>query len=167
MGKLLEATQGRRAAAYRFPGLKTILSAGQTDGIEQATRDMVNVQKRLGRCPIRALAAHQPRKPREIKAPEGQEQRYRTLLLQGLNPEADGELLQGIFAGTASEWGAISGTLCNLCAEAGVAAATRKNRLMAKSSRYWNYVQQGLAVLVTFEIPFGRQFDRLSEIEQE
>jgi len=84
----------------------TILSAGQTGQYRAGYEDMVNCSKRWGVSHQSCLLLTSREKPREIVPPERSEQRVRTLLLQGLQPEAGRELFRdkGISAGTESQW---------------------------------------------------------------
>lgn len=101
--------------------------------------------------------------------PEGQERSARTLLLKGLNPEAGRELFhyKGILAGTESEWSRlVAHYRGNPLALKLVAAATQE-LFNGRITEVLNYVQQGLAVFDDIRDLLQRQFDRLSEMEQE
>jgi len=125
---------------------------------------MVNCSKRLGGVPSELLAAHQPRKAREIVPPEGQEHQQRTLLLQTATRSRTRTLRdKGISAGIGM--GTISDTIIAIPWHCWWQPRL-KNCLMARLSRL-NYVQQGLAVFDDIRDLLQRQFDRLSEIEQE
>jgi WD40 repeat protein len=171
-GKLLKLMKGLRSCRCLLilDNAETILSAGQTGQYRAGYEGYGQLFKEIGEVPHQScLLLTSREKPREIVPPEGKERSVRTLLLKGLNPEAGRELFhyKGIFAGTESQWERlVAHYRGNPLALKMVAAATQE-LFNGKIVEVLNYVQQGLAVFDDIRDLLQRQFDRLSEIEQE
>ncbi|AFY91095.1 WD-40 repeat-containing protein (plasmid) [Chroococcidiopsis thermalis PCC 7203] len=171
-GKLLKLMQGLRQkrCLLVLDNAETILSAGQTGQYRVGYGGYGQLFKEIGEVSHQScLLLTSREKPREIVPLEGKERSVRTLLLQGLNPEAGRELFRdkGIFAGTESEWSRlVTHYRGNPLALKLVAAATQE-LFNGRITEVLNYVQQGLAVFDDIRDLLQRQFDRLSEIEQE
>ncbi|MBD2731696.1 pentapeptide repeat-containing protein [Nostoc sp. FACHB-892] len=171
-GKLLKLMQGLRQkrCLLVLDNAETILSAGQTAQYRVGYEGYGQLFKEIGEVSHQScLLLTSREKPREIVPLEGKEQSVRTLLLKGLNPEAGRELFRykGIFAGTESDWERlVSHYRGNPLALKLVAAATQE-LFNGRIVEVLNYVQQGLAVFDDIRDLLQRQFDRLSEIEQE
>ncbi|HEY9663249.1 MAG TPA: pentapeptide repeat-containing protein, partial [Allocoleopsis sp.] len=105
----------------------------------------------------------------EIRALEGEKRSVRTMQLKGLSLASGRELLRdkGTFVGTEQEWQAlVTHYGGNPLALKMVAAATQE-LFNGKIGELLSYVQQGLAVFDDIQDLLQRQFDRLSETEQE
>jgi WD40 repeat protein len=171
-GKLLKLMQGLRQkrCLLVLDNAETILSAGQTGQYRAGYEGYGQLFKDVGEVSHQScLLLTSREKPREIVPLEGQERSARTLLLQGLSPEAGRELFhpKGIFAGTESEWERlVTHYRGNPLALKLVAAATQE-LFNGKIVEVLHYVQQGLAVFDDIRDLLQRQFERLSEIEQE
>ncbi|WP_199321945.1 NB-ARC domain-containing protein [Leptolyngbya sp. FACHB-321] len=171
-GKLLKLIQGLRQkrCLLVLDNAETILSAGQTGQYRAGYEGYGQLFKEIGAVSHQScLLLTSREKPREVVPLEGQEQSVRTLLLQGLQPEAGRELFRskGIFAGTASEWERlVTHYRGNPLALKLVAAATQE-LFNGRIVEVLNYVQQGLIVFDDIRDLLQRQFDRLSEIELE
>ncbi|WP_404783137.1 NB-ARC domain-containing protein [Altericista sp. CCNU0014] len=171
-GKLLKLMQGLRQkrCLLVLDNAETILSAGQTGQYRAGYEGYGQLFKEIGEVSHQScLLLTSREKPREIVPPESQEQSVRTLLLKGLNPEAGRELFRykGTFAGTESEWERlVAHYRGNPLALKLVAAATQE-LFNGRIAEVLNYLQQGLAVFEDIRDLLQRQFDRLSEIEQE
>jgi WD40 repeat protein len=171
-GKLLKLIQGLRQkrCLLVLDNAETILSAGQTGQYRAGYEGYGQLFKEIGAVSHQScLLLTSREKPREVVPPEGQDRSARTLLLQGLQPEAGRELFRskGIFAGTESEWSRlVTHYRGNPLALKLVAAATQE-LFNGRIVEVLNYVQQGLVVFDDIRDLLQRQFDRLSEIEQE
>ena len=171
-GKLLKLMQGLRQkrCLLILDNAETILNAGQTGQYRAGYEGYGQLFKEIGAVSHQScLLLTSREKPREVVPLEGKERSVRTLLLQGLNPEAGRELFRdkGIFAGTESEWERlVAHYRGNPLALKLVAAATQE-LFNGRITEVLNYVQQGLAVFDDIRDLLQRQFDRLSEIEQE
>jgi len=171
-GKLLKLIEGLRQkrCLLILDNVETILSAGQPARYRAGYEGYGQLFKEIGGVPHQScLLLTSREKPREIVPIEGQQQSVRTFLLKGLNPEAGRQLFlyKGIFAGTASGWERlVAHYRGNPLALKMVAAATQE-LFNGKIVEVLNYVQQGLAVFDDIRDLLQRQFDRLSEIEQE
>ncbi|WZF20347.1 NB-ARC domain-containing protein [Nostoc sp. UHCC 0302] len=171
-GKLLKLMESLRACRCLLilDNAETILNAGQPGQYRVGYEDYGRLFKEIGETSHQScLLLTSREKPREIVPLEGAERSVRTLRLNGLNPEAGQELFRylGTFAGTQWEWETLvthySG---NPLALKMVAAATQE-LFNGRIAEILNYVQQGLAVFDDIRDLLQRQFDRLSEIEQE
>jgi WD40 repeat protein len=171
-GKLLKLMQGLRQkrCLLVLDNAETILRAGQTGQYRAGYEGYGQLFKEIGEVSHQScLLLTSREKPREIVPPEAKERSVRTLLLQGLQPEAGRELFRykGIFTGTASEWERlVTHYRGNPLALKLVAAATQE-LFNGKIVEVLHYVQQGLAVFDDIRDLLQRQFERLSEIEQE
>jgi WD40 repeat protein len=171
-GKLLKLMQGLRQkrCLLVLDNAETILSAGQTAQYRAGYEGYGQLFKEIGEVSHQScLLLTSREKPREVVPPEGKEQLARTLLLQGLNLEAGRELFRykGIFAGTASEWERLVAHYGGNPLALKLVAAATQELFNGKIIEVLNYVQQGLAVFDDIRDLLQRQFDRLSEIEQE
>ncbi|HEY9625653.1 MAG TPA: NB-ARC domain-containing protein, partial [Crinalium sp.] len=171
-GKLLKLMESLRTCRCLLilDNVETILSAGQPGQYRGGYEDYGRLFKEIGETSHQScLLLTSREKPREIVPLEGAERSVRTLRLKGLNPEAGQELFRyrGTFAGTQLEWETLvthySG---NPLALKMVAAATQE-LFNGRIAEILSYVQQGLAVFDDIRDLLQRQFDRLSEIEQE
>ncbi|MBW4518708.1 MAG: hypothetical protein KME16_03115 [Scytolyngbya sp. HA4215-MV1] len=171
-GKLLKLMESLRACRCLLilDNVETILSAGQPGQYRGGYEDYGRLFKEIGETSHRScLLLTSREKPREIVPLEGAERSVRTLRLKGLDPEAGQALFRyrGSFAGTQWEWETLvthySG---NPLALKMVAAATQE-LFNGRIAEILHYVQQGLAVFDDIRDLLQRQFDRLSEIEQE
>ncbi len=171
-GKLLKLMEGLRSCRCLLilDNVETILSAGQAGQYRVGYEAYGQLFKEIGETSHQScLLLTSREKPREVVPLEGTERSVRTLRLKGLNPEAGQELFRytGTFAGTQSEWETLvthySG---NPLALKMVAAATQE-LFNGRIAEVLNYVQQGLAVFDDIRDLLQRQFERLSEIEQE
>ncbi|WZF20352.1 NB-ARC domain-containing protein [Nostoc sp. UHCC 0302] len=171
-GKLLKLMESLRACRCLLilDNAETILNAGQPGQYRAGYEGYGQLFKEIGETSHQScLLLTSREKPREIVPLEGAERSVRTLRLNGLNPEAGQELFRylGTFAGTQWEWETLvthySG---NPLALKMVAAATQE-LFNGRIAEILNYVQQGLAVFDDIRDLLQRQFDRLSEIEQE
>ncbi|XGV96578.1 MAG: NB-ARC domain-containing protein [Leptolyngbya sp. BL-A-14] len=171
-GKLLKLMEGLRSCRCLLvlDNVETILSAGQPGQYRVGYEDYGRLFKEIGETSHQScLLLTSREKPREIVPLEGAERSVRTLRLNGLNPEAGQALFRyrGTFAGTQWEWETLvthySG---NPLALKMVAAATQE-LFNGRIAEILHYVQQGLAVFDDIRDLLQRQFDRLSEIEQE
>jgi WD40 repeat protein/transcriptional regulator with XRE-family HTH domain len=115
-------------------------------------------------------------KPREIVPLEGKERSARTsrrtcasLLLKGLNSEAGRELFRhkGEFTGTESEWERLVKHYGGNPLALRLVAATTQELFNGRIVEVLKCVQQGFAVFDDIRDLLKRQFDRLTEIEQE
>ncbi len=170
--KLLKLMQGLRQkrCLLVLDNAETILSAGQTGQYRAGYEGYGQLFKEIGAVSHQScLLLTSREKPREIVPPEGQEQSARTLLLKGLNPEAGRELFRskGNFAGTASEWERLVAHYRGNPLALKLVAATTQELFNGRIAEVLNYLQQGLAVFDDIRDLLQRQFDRLSEIEQE
>jgi virulence-associated protein VagC len=108
-------------------------------------------------------------KPREIVLLEGEALSVRSLSLKGLNPEAGRELFRykGTFTGTELEWERLVGHYGGNPLALKLVAAGVQELFNGRITEVLSYMQQGLAVFDDIRDLLQRQFDRLSEIEQE
>jgi WD40 repeat protein len=171
-GKLLKLMEGLRSCRCLLvlDNAETILSMGQTGQYRAGYEAYGQLFNEIGETSHQScLLLTSREKPREIVMLDGAERSVRTLRLKGLNPEAGQNLFRykGTFVGTELEWKALvthySG---NPLALKLVAAATQE-LFNGRIAEVLNYVQQGLAVFDDIRDLLQRQFDRLSEIEQE
>jgi transcriptional regulator with XRE-family HTH domain len=171
-GKLLKLMEGLRQkrCLLILDNVETILSAGQLTQYRAGYEGYGQLLKEIGGVPHQScLLLTSREKPREIVPLEGEQQAVRTFLLKGLIPEAGRQLFlyKGIFEGTASGWERlVVHYRGNPLALKMVAAATQE-LFNSKIVEVLNYVQQGLAVFDDIRDLLQRQFERLSEIEQE
>jgi hypothetical protein len=171
-GKLLKLMEGLRQkrCLLILDNVETILSAGQLTQYRPSYEGYGQLFKEIGGIPHQScLLLTSREKPREIVPLEGEQQAVRTFLLKGLTPEAGRQLFlyKGIFEGTASGWERlVAHYRGNPLALKMVAAATQE-LFNGKIVEVLNYVQQGLAVFDDIRDLLQRQFERLSEIEQE
>ncbi|MBD3884902.1 hypothetical protein IFO70_24510 [Phormidium tenue FACHB-886] len=115
-------------------------------------------------------------KPREIVPLEGKEQSVRTtrracasLLLKGLDAEAGQELFRhkGEFTGTTTEWERLVEHYGGNPLALRLVAATTQELFNGRIVEVLKCVQQGFAVFDDIRDLLKRQFDRLTDIEQE
>lgn len=171
-GKLLKLMEGLCSCRCLLilDNAETILSVGQTGQYRAGYEDYGQLFKTLGEVSHQScLLLTSREKPREIRVQEGTEQSVRTLLLRGLNPEAGRELFRykGTFAGTESEWERLVAHYSGNPLALKMVAATTQELFNGRIAEVLNYVQQGLAIFDDIRDLLQRQFDRLSEIEQE
>lgn len=171
-GKLLKLMEGLRSrrCLLILDNTETILSVGQTGQSRSGYEGYSQLFKQIGEASHQScLLLTSREKPREIVPLEGQERSVRTLLLKGLNPEAGRELFRykGTFAGTESEWEQLVAHYSGNPLALKMVAATTQELFNGRIVEVLNYVQQGLAIFDDIRDLLKRQFDRLSEIEQE
>ncbi len=179
-GKLLKLMEGLRSCRCLLilDNAETILSAGQTGQYRAGYEEYAQLFKNIGEASHQScLLLTSREKPREIVPLEGEKSRVRTtyrracasLLLKGLNPEAGRELFRhrGTFAGTESEWERLVAHYGGNPLALKLVAAATQELFNGRIVEVLNYVQQGLAVFDDIRDLLQRQFDRLSEIEQE
>ncbi len=179
-GKLLKLMSGIRAChcLLVLDNVETILSAGQTGQYRAGYEGYGQLFKDWGETSHQScLILTSREKPKEIGALEGTTRSVRTpgrracasLQLKGLNLESGRELFRdkGTFAGTEWEWEAlVTHYGGNPLALKMVAAATQE-LFNGRIGELLSYVRQGLAGFDDIRDLLQRQFDRLSETEQE
>jgi WD40 repeat protein/transcriptional regulator with XRE-family HTH domain len=171
-GKLLKLMEGLCSCRCLLilDNAETILSVGQTGQYRAGYEKYGQLFKTLGEISHQScLLLTSREKPREIRVQEGTEQSVRTLLLRGLNPEAGRELFRykGTFAGTEAEWERLVAHYSGNPLALKMVAATTQELFNGRIAEVLNYVQQGLVVFDDIQDLLQRQFDRLSELEQE
>ncbi|HEY9601902.1 MAG TPA: NB-ARC domain-containing protein [Allocoleopsis sp.] len=172
-GKLRTLMDGLRGCRCLLilDNAETILNSGQFGGrYRTGYEDYGQLFRQIGETSHQScLLLTSREKPREIGPLEGRERSTRTLLLSGLDIEAGRDLFRykGTFAGTAAEWERlVTHYGGNPLALKMVAAATQE-LFNGRIVEVLNYTQQGLAVFEDIRDLLQRQFDRLSEVEQE
>ena len=171
-GKLLKLMEGLRSCRCLLilDNAETILSAGQSGQYRAGYEEYGQLFKNIGEASHQScLLLTSREKPREIVPLEGEKSRVRSLRLLGLNPEAGRELFRhkGTFAGTESEWERLVAHYGGNPLALKLVAAATQELFNGRIVEILNYVQQGLAVFDDIRDLLQRQFDRLSEIEQE
>jgi len=171
-GKLLKLMEGlcQKRCLLVLDNAETILSAGQTGQYRADCEAYGQLFKKIGETSHQScLLLTSREKPREIVPLEGMKQSVRTLLLRGLNPEAGRELFRykGTFAGTELEWERLVIHYSGNPLALKLVAATTQELFNGRIVEILNYVQQELAVFDDIRDLLQRQFERLSEIEQE
>ncbi|KGF71493.1 hypothetical protein DO97_19265 [Neosynechococcus sphagnicola sy1] len=179
-GKLLKLIEGVRSCRCLLilDNAETILSARQTGQYRVGYEGYGQLFKDLGEASHQScLLLTSREKPREIGVLEGTERSVRTtgrracasLLLKGLNLEAGRELFRykGTFAGTELEWEILITHYGGNPLALKMVAAAAQELFNGRIVEILNYVQQGLAIFDDIRDLLQRQFDRLSEIEQE
>ncbi len=171
-GKLLKLMEGLRSChcLLILDNVETILSAGQTGQYRAGYEEYGQLFKNIGEASHQScLLLTSREKPREIVPLEGEKSRVRSLRLLGLNPEAGRELFRykGKFTGTESQWERLVEHYGGNPLALKLVAAATQELFNGRIVEILNYVQQGLAVFDDIRDLLQRQFDRLSEIEQE
>jgi WD40 repeat protein/transcriptional regulator with XRE-family HTH domain len=171
-GKLLKLRSGLRSCRCLLilDNVETIMSAGQTGQYRSGYEEYGQLFKQIGEVSHRScLLLTSREKPREIVPLEGQERSVRTLPLKGLHPEAGRELFRykGTFSGTESEWERLVAHYGGNPLALKLVAATTQELFNGRIVEVLNYVHQGIAVFDDIRDLLQRQFDRLSELEQE
>ena len=171
-GKLLKLMEGLRQkrCLLILDNAETILNAGQTGQYRAGYEKYGQLFKDIGEASHQScLLLTSREKPREIVPLEGEKQLVRTWLLTGLNPEAGRELFRykGKFMGTEAQWETLVEHYRGNPLALKLVAATTQELFNGRIVEVLSYVQQGLAVFDDIQNLLRRQFDRLSEIEQE
>ncbi|HEY9672485.1 MAG TPA: NB-ARC domain-containing protein [Waterburya sp.] len=171
-GKLLKLMQGLHSCRCLLilDNAETILSAGQTGQYRAGYEEYGQLFKTIGEASHQScLLLTSREKPREIVPLEGEKSKVRSLRLLGLNPESGRELFRhkGTFAGTESQWERLVEHYGGNPLALKLVAAATQELFNGRITEILNYVQQGLAVFDDIRDLLQRQFDRLSEIEQE
>ncbi|MDX2243589.1 MAG: NB-ARC domain-containing protein [Leptolyngbyaceae cyanobacterium bins.302] len=171
-GKLLKLMAGLRTCRCLLilDNAEIILSAGQIGQYRAGYESYGQLFKAIGEASHQScLLLTSREKPREIVLLEGRERSVRTLLLKGLNPEAGQELFRytGTFTGTESEWQMLVEHYGGNPLALKLVAATTQELFNGRIAEVLDYVQQGLAIFADIRDVLQRQFDRLSDIEQE
>jgi WD40 repeat protein/transcriptional regulator with XRE-family HTH domain len=171
-GKLLKLMQGLHSCRCLLilDNAETILSAGQTGQYRAGYEGYGQLFKDIGEASHQScLLLTSREKPREIVPLKGEKSKVRSLRLLGLNPEAGRELFRhrGTFAGTESQWERLVEHYGGNPLALKLVAAATQELFNGRIVEILNYVQQGLAVFDDIRDLLQRQFDRLSEIEQE
>jgi hypothetical protein len=167
--KLMEGLRQKRCLLI-LDNAETILSAGQTGQYLAGYEGYGQLFKDIGEASHQScLLLTSREKPREIIPLEGEARSVRTLPLKGLKPQAGRELFRykGEFTGTESEWERLVEHYGGNPLVLKMVAATTQELFSGRIVEVLNYVQQGLAVFDDIRDLLERQFDRLSEIEQE
>ena len=171
-GKLLKLMAGLRACRCLLilDNAESILSAEQPGQYRSGYEVYGQLFKAIGEVSHQScLMLTSREKPREVVLFEGYYQSVQTLLLKGLSPTDGRELFhhKGAFTGTASQWEQlVTHYGGNPLALKLVAAATQE-LFNGRIAEVLHYVQQGFAVFDDIRDVLQRQFDRLSDIEQE
>ncbi|HEY9638873.1 MAG TPA: NB-ARC domain-containing protein, partial [Coleofasciculaceae cyanobacterium] len=171
-GKLLKLRSGIRTCRCLLvlDNVETILSPGQTGQYRSGYEGYGQLFKDWGEASHQScLILTSRERPKEVGLLEGEKRSVRSLQLKGLNLESGRELFRdrGTFAGTEREWEALVAHYGgNPLALKMVAAATQE-LFNGRIGELLGYVQQGLAVFDDIRDLLQRQFDRLSETEQE
>jgi len=171
-GKLLKLRSGLRQkrCLLILDNVETILSTEQPTQYRSGYEEYGQLFKELGGIPHQScLLLTSREKPREIVPLEGMQQPVRTLLLKGLNPEAGRELFldKGTFIGTDAEWEQLVTHYSGNPLALKLVAATTQDLFSGSIAEILNYIQQGAAVFDDIRDLLQRQFDRLTDIEQE
>ncbi|HEY9642751.1 MAG TPA: NB-ARC domain-containing protein [Coleofasciculaceae cyanobacterium] len=171
-GKLLKLMEGLRACRCLLilDNAEAILSPWQAGQNRSGYEEYGQLFKAIGEIAHQScLLLTSREKPREIVPLEGQGRWVRTLLLKGLNPEAGRNLFhhRGEFTGNDSEWQQLVEHYGGNPLALKLVAATAQEIFNSRITEVLQYIQQGLAVFDDIQDLLQRQFDRLSDIEQE
>ncbi|MBI4779690.1 MAG: NACHT domain-containing protein [Oscillatoriophycideae cyanobacterium NC_groundwater_1537_Pr4_S-0.65um_50_18] len=171
-GKLLKLRSGLRQkrCLLILDNVETILSAGQSAQYRTGYEGYGQLFKDLGEIPHQScLLLTSREKPREIVPLEGAQQAVRTFRLKGLTPEAGQALFRykGAFAGTDAEWERLVTHYSGNPLALKLVAAATQDLFSGSIAEILSYVQQGAAVFDDIRDLLQRQFDRLTDIEQE
>ena len=171
-GKLLKLMESLRACRCLLilDNAETILSAGQPGQYRSGYEGYGQMFREIGETSHQSCLLFTSReKPREIVPLEGEASRVRSLRLKGLQTEAGRELFRfkGAFVGTESEWESLVTHYGGNPLALKLVAATVQELFNGRIAEMLNYMQQGLAVFDDIRSVLQRQFDRLSEIEEE
>ena len=172
-GKLLKLMEGLRACRCLLilDNAEAILSTNwQTGQYRSGYEGYGQLFKVIGEVSHQScLLLTSREKPREIVPLEGQGRLVRTLVLKGLNSEAGRELFhhKGEFTGSDSEWQQLVEHYGGNPLALKLVAATTQEIFSGRITEVLDYIQQGLAVFDDIRDLLQRQFERLTDIEQE
>lgn len=150
---------------------QTIFSEGQLAGQYRAGYEGYGqLLRAIGESPHQSCVILTSReKPSEIALMEGPVSRVRSLLLGGLKPDEGRELFQqkGTFTGSQTEWRTLIEYYGGNPLALKLVAATTQDLFNGQISEVLKYAQQGLLVSSDIRDVLDRQFNRLSQVEQE
>jgi WD40 repeat protein/transcriptional regulator with XRE-family HTH domain len=171
-GKLLKLMEGLRTCRCLLilDNAEAILSPWQTGQSQSGYEGYGQLFKSIGEVSHQScLLLTSREKPRELVPLEGQGHLVRTLVLKGLSSEAGRELFhhKGEFTGTDFEWQQLVEHYGGNPLALKLVAATTQELFNSKITEVLHYIQRGLAVFDDIQDLLQRQFDRLTELEQE
>lgn len=167
--KLMESLRACRCLLI-LDNAETLLSAGQPGEYRSGYEGYGQLFRAIGETSHQScLLLTSREKLREIVPLEGEASRVRSLRLKGLQTDPGRELFRfkGAFVGTESEWERLVTHYGGNPLALKLVAATAQELFNSRIAEILHYVQQGFAVFDDIRSVLQRQFDRLSEIEQE
>jgi WD40 repeat protein len=150
--------------------LETILDTGLSGRFRQGYEGYGELLRAIGEVDHRScLVVTSREKPREISLMEGERSSVRSLSLKGLNCAEGRELFRdkGQFTGTEAEWDRLIDYYSGNPLALKLVAAGTQEFAHGRIGEVLSYLEQGVLAFDDIRDLLERQFNRLSEVEQE